>query len=82
MKYKKYKRINQIKKVKVEVELTNGERHPLTSKFMGKDKLKYKIKKFFNVNLDQEIISIVLDKIKESLLETDFTIGDLKSIHF
>ena len=66
----------------VEVELTNGERHPLTTKFDWTIGLEEDLKHLFDVNFNKEVISIVLDEIKRSLLETDLTIGDLKSIHF
>ena len=67
-----------MKKISVEVELTNGERHTLTSKF--RKKTKGDSKGFFN--LDKEILSVVLDRVKESILETDIAIENLKSIHF
>jgi len=67
-----------MKKIGVEVELTNGERHTLTSK--SRKKTKGDSKGFFN--LDKEILSILLDRVKVCLLETDFTIENIKSIHF
>jgi len=67
-----------MKKISVEVELTNGERHTLTSKF--RKKTKGDSKGFFN--LDKEILSVILDRVKESILGTDISIENLKSIHF
>lgn len=69
-----------MKKISVEVELTNGERHTLTSKF--RKKTKGASKGLFNFNLDKEILSVILDRVKESILETDIAIENLKSIHF
>jgi len=69
-----------MKRIDVEVELTNGERHTLKSKFSKKSE--DDLKDFFNININKEILSLLLDRIKESLLETDITIENLKSIHF
>ena len=69
-----------MKKIDVEVELTNGERHALTSKF--DKKTKDELETFLYDNIDKEVLSVLLDRVKESLLEMDITIGNLKSIHF
>lgn len=70
------------KRIVVEVELTSGERYPLTVKFNRVIKMEDNVKHLFNVNFKKEIIPLVLDQVKESLLETDIPIGNLKSIHF
>ena len=82
-----------MKKINVEVELTNGERHALTSNFNKKAKynpetLLYedfnkKIPEtFLYEDFNKKILSVLLDRVKESLLETDFLIQNIKSIHF
>jgi len=70
------------KRIKVEVELRNGERRALTTKFNKLVRMEDDIKNFFNVSIDKEVLSIVLDEIKKSILESNLTIKNLKSIHF
>jgi len=70
------------KRIKVEVELRNGERRVLTTKFNKLVRMEDDIKNFFNVSITKEVLSIVLDEIKKSILESNLTIENLKSIHF
>ncbi len=70
------------RRIQVEVELTNGERRALTSKFNKLVDMEQDLKNFFNISIDKEILSIVLDEVKKSILESNLTIGNLKSIHF
>lgn len=70
------------RRIQVEVELRNGERRALTAKFNKLVGMEDDLKNFFNVSIDKEILSIVLDEVKKSILESDLTIGNLKSIHF